>query len=80
MDKQHIKALEKIVGENDIKIDKAHLRAYSYDATKERYEPDAVVFPENEEEVSKILKYCNDSKLQLFQEVPEADLQEVRCL
>jgi glycolate oxidase len=66
MDKQHIKALEKIVGENDIKIDKAHLRAYSYDATKERYEPDAVVFPENEEEVSKILKYCNDNKIAII--------------
>ena len=66
MDKQHIKALEKIVGENDIKVDKAHLRAYSYDATKERYEPDAVVFPENEEEVSKILKYCNDNKIAII--------------
>ena len=66
MDKQHIKASEKIVGENDIEIDKAHLRAYSYDATKERYEPDAVVFPENEEEVSKILKYCNDNKIAII--------------
>ena len=66
MDKQHIKALRDIVGENDIKVDKAHLRAYSYDATKERYEPDAVVFPENEEEVSKILKYCNDNKIAII--------------
>ncbi len=66
MDKQHIKALREIVGENDIKVDKAHLRAYSYDATKERYEPDAVVFPENEEEVSKILKYCNDNKIAII--------------
>jgi len=59
----HIENLKKIVGENDIKIDKIHLRAYSYDATKEHYYPDAVIFPENEEEISRILKYCNDNKI-----------------
>jgi len=63
IDNKHIEALKKIVGENDIKTDKIHLRAYSYDATKEHYYPDAVVFPENEEEVSKILRYCNDNKI-----------------
>jgi len=60
---KHIEEIKKIVGENDVKTDKVHLRAYSYDATKEHYYPDAVVFPENEEEVSKILKYCNDNKI-----------------
>jgi len=59
----HIENLKKIVGENDIKTDKIHLRAYSYDATKEHYYPDAVIFPENEEEISRILKYCNDNKI-----------------
>jgi len=63
LDKKHIKALEKIVGSDDIKTDKIHLRAYSYDATKEHYYPDAVVFPENEKEVSEILKYCNNEKI-----------------
>ena len=63
IDAKHLKALEKIVGFDDIKSDKIHLRAYSYDATKEHFEPDAVVFPENEEEVSKILKYCNENKI-----------------
>ncbi len=66
MEKKHIKALEKIVGKEDVKVDKAHLRAYSYDATKEHYYPDAVVFPENEEEVSKILKYCNEEKIAII--------------
>jgi glycolate oxidase len=60
---KHIKELQKIVGEEDIKVDKAHLRAYSYDATKERFKPEAVVFPANEEEVSKVLKYCNEEKI-----------------
>ena len=63
LDIKHIENLKKIVGEDDIKTDKIHLRAYSYDATKEHFFPDAVVFPENEEEVSKILKYCNDNKI-----------------
>ncbi len=63
IDAKHIEALKNIVGDDDIKTDKIHLRAYSYDATKEHYYPDAVVFPENEEEVSKILKYCNDNKI-----------------
>jgi len=63
IDIKHIDVLKQIVGENDVKIDKPHLRAYSYDATKEHYEPEAVVFPENEEEVSKVLKYCNDNKI-----------------
>ena len=45
IDPKHIDALRKIVGEENIYHDKAHMIAYSYDATKERYEPDAVVFP-----------------------------------
>jgi glycolate oxidase len=59
MKQENIQELKKIVGEKNIFTDKAHLRAYSYDATKVRYEPEAVVFPENEEQVSKILNYCN---------------------
>ncbi|NPA11744.1 MAG: FAD-binding protein [Epsilonproteobacteria bacterium] len=62
-EKRDIEALKAIVGEDDIKTDKIHLRAYSYDATKEHFEPQAVIFPENEEEISKILKYCNQRKI-----------------
>ncbi len=63
---KHIENLKKIVGEEDIKTDKIHLHAYSYDATKEHFYPEAVIFPENEEEVSKILKYCNDNKISII--------------
>lgn len=59
----HVKAFQDIVGKENIYIDKAHLIAYSYDATKNRFEPDAVVFPRNENDVSKILKYCNENKI-----------------
>ena len=66
IESKHIENLKKIVGEEDVKSDKIHLRAYSYDATKEHYYPDAVVFPENEKEVSEILKYCNENKIAII--------------
>ena len=59
LDPKHIKALEDLVGKENIYSDKAHLIAYSYDATRTRFEPDAVVFPRDEEDVSRILVYCN---------------------
>ena len=63
IENRHIENLEKIVGKEDIKTDKIHLRSYSYDATREHFYPDAVIFPENEKEVSEILKYCNKEKI-----------------
>ncbi len=61
--KRDIKALRGIVGDDNIYSDKAHLLAYSYDATRTRYEPDLVVFPRDEQDVSKILRYCNEHKI-----------------
>ncbi len=63
LDTTHINHLKSIVGEENVKSDKAHLIAYCYDATKSRFEPDAVVFPRHEEDVSNILKYCNEHKI-----------------
>jgi glycolate oxidase len=63
IDKKHIKALRDIVGDDNIYSDRAHLLAYSYDATRTRYEPDLVVFPRDEQDVSKILRYCNEHKI-----------------
>ncbi|WP_300447908.1 FAD-linked oxidase C-terminal domain-containing protein [Helicobacter mastomyrinus] len=63
LDKSHIQALKSIVGEENCYDDKAHLVAYCYDATRERYEPEAVVFPRNEADVSAILAYCNTHKI-----------------
>ncbi|MBD3790429.1 MAG: FAD-binding protein [Campylobacterales bacterium] len=60
LDTKHIQAFERIVGKENVYSDKAHLIAYSYDATRTRFQPDAVVFPRDEKDVSEILKYCNE--------------------
>jgi len=63
LDKKHIKYFESIVGTENVYSDKAHLIAYSYDATRTRFEPEAVVFPKNEQDVSAILRYCNEHSI-----------------
>jgi len=63
LDKKHIKQFEKMVGSENIYSDKAHLIAYSYDATRTRFEPEAVVFPRDEADVSAILSYCNEHSI-----------------
>ena len=59
IDPKHLQTFREIVGEENVYSDKAHLIAYSYDATRTRYEPDAVLFPRDEEDISRILVYCN---------------------
>lgn len=53
----------KLLGEENAYFDKIHKRAYSYDATRKHYLPDGVLFPRNEEDISKILKYCNENNI-----------------
>ncbi len=60
IDPKHIGYFETLVGSDNIYSDKAHLLAYSYDATREHFEPDAVLFPRHEQDVSDILRYCNE--------------------
>lgn len=63
MEQKHLDYFKSIVGDENVKADKAHLIAYCYDATKERFEPDAVVFPRHEQDVSDVLRYCNEHKI-----------------
>lgn len=63
MEIKHINYFKKCIGEENVYDDKAHLIAYCYDATRTRYEPDAVIFPRTEEDVSAILKYCNENRI-----------------
>ncbi len=59
MKQTHNNYFVSLLGSENVYSDKAHLLAYSYDATRERFEPDAVLFPRDEKDVSDILKYCN---------------------
>ena len=63
METKHINFFTDLLGDDNAYFDKAHKLAYCYDATRKRYEPDGVLFPRNEDDVSKILKYCNDNKI-----------------
>ena len=63
MQKEDIENLKKLIGSENVLEDKAHLLAYSYDATRLRYEPEAVVFPKGEEDVVAVLRYCNEHKI-----------------
>ncbi len=63
IDKKHLNEFINIVGQENIYDDKAHMIAYSYDATRTRFEPDAVIFPRHEEDVQAILKYCNEQQI-----------------
>lgn len=63
VDNKHLQYFNSLVGKENCYSDKAHLIAYSYDATREHFEPDAVVFPRDEKDISDILKYCNEHKI-----------------
>ena len=63
METRHTEALQAIVGEDNLYTDAAHLRAYSYDATRTFYRPEAVIFPRDEDDVRRILTYCNAHKI-----------------
>ncbi len=61
--KNDIKQLQKLIGKENVKDSKPHLLAYSYDATRKQYLPEAVVFPKDEKDVREVLRYCNDKKI-----------------
>ena len=53
------KELNNIVGKENITTSREDLICYSYDATNQKFLPDAVVFPKSAEEISLILKLAN---------------------
>ncbi len=66
LDSAHIKYFKKLLGDENCYDDEAHLTAYCYDATRERYKPDAVLYPKDEKDVSEILKYCNNHRISVI--------------
>ena len=64
-----IKELEKIVGKDNILISKEELEVYAKDATHyigDVKTPLTVVFPTSTKTVSEILKFCNETKLNVI--------------
>lgn len=59
-----IDKLREIVGSENLETNEASLLAYSYDSTAQfQALPEAVVAPRSTEEVSRIVKVCNDYKI-----------------
>ncbi len=65
MNSTHIQALTAIVGESRLSTRPDDLAVYGKDWTKANPNPPAVVFPKTTEEVSRILRYCNDNKIRV---------------
>lgn len=66
MQKKHIEFFTRLLGEENVYFDELHLQAYCYDATKKRHKPDGVLFPRHEQDVSDILRYCNEERLTII--------------
>jgi glycolate oxidase len=58
--------LRKIVGKDNVATEKQDLICYSYDATQMEFLPDAIVFPANTDEVSRILRLANRERIPVF--------------
>ena len=57
-----IRSLKGIAGSDNVLTSKEDRLCYAYDATNQIFLPDAVVFPSNVEEISKVLKLANSER------------------
>lgn len=55
-----LEKLRSIVGEENVAVDPTRVEPYGADAVKEKFPPEAVVFPESTFEIVKILKLANE--------------------
>lgn len=61
---EHLDAIKKIVGQQYVFVDEEVLNHYAHDETEDlRFLPDVVVKPSGAEEVSAVLKLCNQYKI-----------------
>ena len=61
-----LEELLSIVGPENVATEKQDLLCYSYDATQMEFIPDAVVYPADSEEVSRILRLANSERIPVF--------------
>lgn len=55
-----IEKLKAIVGDENVLVDPEKVEPYGADAVKEKFPPEAVVFPESTEQMSQIIKLANE--------------------
>ncbi|HEY4715906.1 MAG TPA: FAD-linked oxidase C-terminal domain-containing protein [bacterium] len=55
-----IHSIGNLIGKDKITAEKEDLVCYSYDAMNQSFMPDAVVFPENTQDIAKLLKLANE--------------------
>lgn len=55
-----IEKLQQIVGVDNVLVDPERVEPYGADAVKEKFPPEAVVFPETTEQMSQIIKLANE--------------------
>lgn len=61
---EHIDSFKKIVGDQNVFVDEEALHNYAHDETEDlHFLPDVVLKPGNAEEISAILKICNQNKI-----------------
>lgn len=66
LDTRIVKILQEIVGKENVSVDRADLLCYSYDATQQKFLPDAVVFPADAQQIALVLKMANAEKIPVF--------------
>jgi glycolate oxidase len=66
IEKKVLRELAAAVGRGKVFSDKEYLLAYSYDATAMEYWPDAVVFPEHDEDITAVLRICHERRIPLI--------------
>lgn len=63
---EFIAKLQQIVGKKYVSTDQADLICYSYDATQRQYMPDVVVHPASADEISRIMRLANETRIPVY--------------
>jgi glycolate oxidase len=63
---EFITKLEQIAGKEYVSTAQADLICYSYDATQKQFLPDVVVHPGTPDEISRIMRLANETRVPVF--------------
>lgn len=66
LSKEILKQLTEIVGTDNISSQKVDRITHSYDATQQQWLPDVVVYPADEEQISRIVSLANQKKIPIL--------------